>query len=276
MRYRTKPSGRLRELPIAKLIPNILTLLALSAGLTAIRFALLENWQGAVAAIGVAALLDSLDGAVARMLNAGSPFGAELDSLSDLVSFGVAPALILHIWVMNQASGIGWVMVLLFSVCCALRLARFNTAIDDDTKPVKSHRYFTGVPAPAGAGMVLLPMILSFEFGWEFLASTWTNGIVLLLVAGLMVSRLPSYSLKRIRIPHKFVMPTLLFVVAAAAFVVARPWMTLSIIVIVYTVSLPFAIMTFRRMAAQSSVLSPADLADEENVAEVTVNRDDV
>jgi CDP-diacylglycerol--serine O-phosphatidyltransferase len=222
----------------------------------------------------VAALLDSLDGAVARMLNAGSPFGAELDSLSDLVSFGVAPALMLHIWVMNQASGIGWVIVLLFSVCCALRLARFNTTLDDDKKPAKSQRYFTGVPAPAGAGLVLLPMIMSFEFGWAFLDSVWTNGVVLLLVAGLMVSRLPSYSLKRVRIPHRFVMPTLLFVVGAAAFVVARPWMTLSVMVIAYAISLPFAAVTYRRMEARNATFSADDLVEDVNLEETPASRD--
>lgn len=225
----------------------MLTTLALCAGLIAIQFALQQNWRAAVGAIAVAALLDSLDGGVARFLNAGSSFGAELDSLSDLISFGVAPAVIVFVWCMNDGGSVGSALVILYSVCCALRLARFNTHLEDTDPPAWATRFFTGVPAPAAAGIVLLPMMLSFELGGRVLSSVWVNGAMLLIVSMLMIGRFPAFSLKRIRVAHKMVLPVLLCVVLAAAFLVTRPWLTLSLIVITYIVSMPFAVVTYRR-----------------------------
>ena len=148
-----------------RLIPNAITVGALCAGLSGVRFAIDARWEMAVAAIVVAAILDGLDGRMARLLNGTSKFGAELDSLADFVSFGAAPALIVYLWVLNGWGGVGWVIALGFAVCCALRLARFNTALADPNPPRWAGHFFTGVPAPAGAGLALLPMMLHFEVG---------------------------------------------------------------------------------------------------------------
>ena len=155
-----KPKRRtqIRRISVNRMIPNILTLLALASGLTAMRFAFQERWEMAVFAIAVAAILDALDGRVARLLKGASKFGAELDSLSDFVCFGVAPAIILFLWSLQDAGRVTWVLVMLYTMCMGLRLARFNVAVNDDDEPDWKNRFFSGVPAPAGAGLVLLPM----------------------------------------------------------------------------------------------------------------------
>ena len=160
---------RLKRLHINRMIPNILTLMAMSAGLTAIRFALQERWEFAAYAILIAAILDTLDGRVARILKGSSKFGAELDSLSDFLSFGIAPAMMLYLWAMQDTGRFGWALTLLYAVACALRLARFNTQIEEPDAPAWTKNFFSGVPSPAGAGLVLMPLILSFLIGDEFL-----------------------------------------------------------------------------------------------------------
>ena len=232
---------KLRRQSINRLIPNILTLLALCAGLTAMRFALEQRYQLAVIAIVIAGVLDGLDGRIARLIGATSKFGAELDSLSDFVCFGVAPALVLYLWVMNHGGRFGWAVVLLFAVCTALRLARFNTALDDETKPAWTHNYFTGVPAPAGAGLAILPLIASFEIGQEYFEHPWLIGAWTILVSGLMVSRLPTFAFKRLRVPHWMVLPILLLVGTIAAGLAAEPWLTLMVVGGIYIVSIPVA-----------------------------------
>src|SRR5579863_9649447 len=177
---------RIQELSVNRLVPNVLTMLALCAGMTAIRFALNGNFQAAVYAILVAAVLDGLDGRVARLLKATSHFGAELDSLSDFISFGVAPATVMYLWTMSALHSIGWAIVLFYAVCCALRLARFNTQMGAEPAPHMAG-YFTGVPAPGGAGLVLMPLYASFEWGdWiarsPYLGAVWIGGIAVLMV----------------------------------------------------------------------------------------------
>jgi len=231
----------LRRQSINRLIPNILTLLALCAGLTAMRFALEQHYQMAVIAIVVAAVLDGLDGRIARLIGATSKFGAELDSLSDFVCFGVAPAVMLYLWVMHGGGRFGWAVVLLYAVCTALRLARFNTALDDTARPAWSFNYFTGVPAPAGAGLAILPMIASFEIGPGWLDHPWLIDAWTIVVSGLMVSRIPTFAFKRLRVPHWMVLPVLLAVGIMAAGMAAEPWITLMGIGVAYIVSLPLA-----------------------------------
>lgn len=245
-RTRIRPP-RIPGLTVNTLIPNILTLLALCAGLTSIRFALHGQWKESVVAILLAAILDGLDGRVARMLQGESKFGAELDSLSDFVSFGVAPAVVLYFWTMQSAGGFGWALVLLYTVCCALRLARFNTMIGAELPPY-AYNFFTGVPAPAAAGLVLVPMAASFELGRDIFGQPAVVGIFLMAVSFLMVSSVPTFSFKKVRVPHKWVLPILLVVGLVAAFLVTEPWLTLTVLGGLYAVSIPFAIRAFLRL----------------------------
>lgn len=243
---------RLKGQSINRLIPNILTILALGAGLTSIRFGLQERWELAVFALIVAAVLDGLDGRIARLLGGTSKFGAELDSLSDFVSFGVAPAFLLYFWTMQDAGGVGWALVLLFSVCCALRLARFNTRSGDSDLPPWAYNYFTGVPAPAAAGLVLLPMMIYFELGPGLVDRPALNGAVITATALLMVSRIPTYSFKQVKVPHKYVLPTLLVVGLVAAFLATSPWATFVTLIFAYLITIPFSMRSFRHLRKEA------------------------
>ncbi|HYM01987.1 MAG TPA: CDP-diacylglycerol--serine O-phosphatidyltransferase [Stellaceae bacterium] len=257
-RVRVRPIG---SLSLNRLIPNILTLLALCAGMTAIRLALNGKFESAATAIIIAGVLDGIDGRIARLLKGTSPFGAQLDSLSDFVSFGVAPAMLLYIWTMAQLSSLGWVLVLLFGVCCALRLARFNTQLGAELPPY-AYNFFTGVPAPAGAGLVMIPMFVNFEFGSDLFRSPILNGVVLACVAGLMVSRVPTFSFKRFRVPSEWVLPMLLAIGGLAAFLTTEPWATLLVIGAAYILSFPFSIRSYRRLRTAAEELrtgSPRD-----------------
>ena len=245
---------RLRDHSINRLIPNMLTIFALCAGLTGIRFALLDRWENAVIAILIAAVFDALDGRIARLLDSSSKFGAELDSLSDFVSFGVAPAMIMFLWSTHEVKGIGWALTLAFSACMALRLARFNTKLDNADLPAWTSRFFTGVPAPAGAGLVLMPLIAWLEYGFEFLRAPVFVGIFLVVVAGLLVSRLPTFSFKRVRVTQAWVLPTMIAVVAYASLLVSVPWATLFFTLLLYLSTLPFAYRTQRRLQAQRPI----------------------
>ncbi len=262
--------AKLRGLSFNKMIPNMLTMLALCAGLTSIRYGLEGRWEPANVALVFAAIFDALDGRLARMLHGTSKFGAELDSLSDFVGFGVAPAVLLYLWTMKDAGPIGWVLVLLFSVCCALRLARFNTNIDEPELPPWAKNYFTGVPAPAGAGLVMLPMILSFQMESDFVREPAVVALFIIAVAGLLISKLPTYSFKNIRVQHRFVLLTMLIVGAIAALSVSAPWLTLTVILVAYICTLPFGLRSYRRLEREAAQLKkgggiPAAVRDEDD-----------
>jgi len=248
---------RIPELSVNRLVPNVLTLLALCAGMTAVRFALNGNFEAAVYAIIVAGILDGLDGRVARLLKSTSRFGAELDSLSDFIAFGVAPAAILYLWTMSALNGLGWAIVLLFAVCCALRLARFNTQLTSEPAPHMAG-FFTGVPAPGGAGLALMPLLASFEWGDWIVRSPYLNAVWIAGVAFLMVSTLPTLSLKQFRVPHRFVMPTLLGVGVLAAFATTAPWPTLTLIGLLYLGSIPVTIRAAARLRRAAEPARPA------------------
>jgi len=247
--------NRLRDHSINRLIPNMLTLFALCAGLTSIRFALDQRWEHAVLAILFAAIFDALDGRVARLLDSSSKFGAELDSLSDFVSFGVAPVLVLFMWTMQDVKGIGWALTLLFSAGMALRLARFNTKLDNADLPAWHSRFFTGVPAPAGAGLVLLPLMAWLEFPNDFFRSPYLVGPVMLLVAGLLVSRIPTFSFKRMKVSQSLVLPTMVAVAVVTALALAEPWATLLLVLLVYLASIPFSMASHRRLQQQRPIV---------------------
>lgn len=244
------------------IIPNALTLMGLCAGITGIRYGIDEQWGRAVIAIAVAAVIDGLDGRVARGLRVTSRFGAELDSLSDFVCFGVAPALIIFLWSLQDAGGLGWAFALCFAVCCAIRLARFNTELDPDAeqeKPAWAKRFFTGVPAPAGGGLALLPLIFSLQLEEGAFAHPVICSLTLIGVSALMVSRLPTYSLKRLRVPGPYILFVLIGIGALIAFLISTPWLTLGIGGLVYLGSIPLAWLSYRRLQRHPPEAEPDD-----------------
>ena len=245
-RPRMRVRRRLSDLSVNRMVPNVLTLLALCAGMTAIRFAINGEFQYATFAIIAAGIFDGLDGRLARLLQATSRFGAELDSLADFISFGVAPATVLYLWTMAALHSVGWAIVLFFAVCCALRLARFNTQLAAEPPPYAAN-FFSGAPAPAGAGLVMLPMFISFEWGDWIARSPYLNAVWISGVALMMVSTIPTVSLKRIRIPHNFVIPTLLGIGVMTGFLTTAPWLTLSFVGAVYLGSIPLTIRAAAR-----------------------------
>ncbi len=236
--------------PIHRLIPNMLTMLALCAGLTALRYGVDGRYQLAVLAVVVAAVLDGLDGRIARLIGATSRFGAELDSLSDFACFGVVPAVLLYLWSMHGAGGLGWAIVLLYAVCTALRLARFNTATHDPEQPAWRANFFTGVPAPAGAGLALLPLIATFELGGGLALHPWLVGAWIVCVGALMVSQVPTFALKKLKVPHRLVGLVLLAVSAVTAALITEPWLTLLTLAIVYLGSIPLSLRAAGRLRA--------------------------
>lgn len=237
-------------LGLHKLIPNILTLMALAAGLTAIQFAIDGLWERAVIAIVIAAVLDVLDGATARLLNAQSKFGAELDSLSDFLAFGVAPATIMYLWVLKESGEIGWIAMLIFAVASAMRLARYNITPMPKTG-VWSKGFFAGVPAPAGAGMAFLPIFIWLMAPHYFESLAFANilvGLWMIFCAGMMVSRIPTWSSKQIKIKASMAMPILAFAAIIIAALIQAPWPTLTIMSVAYIVTIPFSIRHFKKI----------------------------
>ena len=228
------------------LVPNVITLLAICAGLTAIRLSTEGRMELALAAIVFAAVLDGVDGRVARMIKGQSKFGAELDSLADFVNFGVAPGLILYFWQLHDLSNVGWIACMVFAISGGLRLARFNATMDDPNKPAFAANYFTGMPAPLGAITVLLPIYLSF-LGIPSPPATVTM-LYTLLIAILMVSRLPVFSGKtvRLRVPPEMVLPVFVSVVFFVALLIGYPWQILSALTVLYLLSLPFGWKSYR------------------------------
>jgi CDP-diacylglycerol---serine O-phosphatidyltransferase len=241
-RRRGRPLFRHRKIPVRLLVPNFFTLLSLCAGLTAIRMAIELRYEWAVALVVIAALLDGVDGRLARALKAQSKFGAELDSLADFVNFGVAPAVIVFIWGLTSLKGFGWISVLVFALAMGLRLARFNSMLDVE-KPKWQSNYFTGMPAPAGAITVLLPLYLDglglFDVrAWPVLVSLYT-----LAMAFLLVSTIPTFSGKLLgeRISGEYVMPIFVCVAALVALLVTYPYGTLTLVTLIYLACIPLS-----------------------------------
>lgn len=240
---------KLKSLPIRKIIPNIVTTLALCAGVTSIRYSISGNFSKAVICIFLAAFFDMLDGRVARMLKGSTKFGAELDSLSDFVSFGVAPAILMYKWTLFDFPKFGWFFCLLFAICMAMRLARFNTMLEEEPMEPYWHNFFVGVPAPAAAALGILPVMLSFELEeCEFLHSNWLCSILFFIVAMLMISRIPTISTKHMKIPTYMVAPMFVVVVFGAALVLSQPWMVLSAMTLLYALTIPLGISRFIKM----------------------------
>lgn len=257
--------ARLRAIPLRLIVPNAITVLAICAGLSGIRLAFEQRFEIAVAMVLIAALLDAVDGRVARMLKASSKFGEQMDSLADIVNFGVAPALVLYAYLLDRAGAFGWIAALLFAIACCLRLARFNVMLEDPGRPAWKGDYFVGVPAPAGALLVLLPVYLGFlgvPLGVvpAFVASGYAVAVALL-----MVSRLPVYSGKSsgVRVRRDIVMPLMLGIVLYVALLFSYTWHTMAASVIAYLAGLPFSARAYaRREAREASAATPAGQED--------------
>ena len=268
LRRRARPRPRFKGPSFNRLVPNIMTLIGLCAGLTGMRYALDGRFGAAAVAIIVAAGIDGLDGRLAR-LKATSRFGAEFDSLADFLCFGVAPAFILYLWSLDRAGAFGFIPCMMFAVCMALRLARFNAALDSAPGPAYIYNFFTGVPAPAGAGLVLFPLFVGLEahkLGWDWLLTVVSYPLVcaamLVGVALLLVSTLPVWSFKNFKMPAEYVLPTFLGVGVFAALLVADPWAALAAGGLIYIGMLPFSVRSFRRLKREAeSMRVPPDQA---------------
>ena len=258
------PMSELKDVDIRPMFPNMVTMSALACGLSSMQFAFWGNWAMAVICIALAAVFDGLDGRVARMFNVSSKFGAELDSLSDLVSFGVAPGFLLYRWSMAQdaivlggkdaaAIGVPWVVALFLAMCCALRLARFNTMLETKQPPYWTH-FFTGLPAPGGAYVALFPLIFYLWTGAEFLRNTYIVAFFMIFSAILMASRIPTPCFKKLHLPKMtkngdgFIMMIMVAVIAILVSLMVRDfWAVVSIIGIIYLIMLPLGIIYFIR-----------------------------
>jgi CDP-diacylglycerol--serine O-phosphatidyltransferase len=242
---------RFEDISISKLVPSVLTLLGLCAGATAIRFALIQDWKHSVVALIAAMIFDMLDGRAARMFGADTRFGAQLDSLVDLVSFGVAPGLIVFLWSLHGMKEVGWAVVLVFCACSAIRLARFNiqSASARDEGATQANPYFTGLPMPASAFLVVFPMLLSFQFGDAVVRDPGVTSFVVVTASVLMVSRLPTPSIKYMHLPRSLVAVAYLALGAFLLMLINWPWATLTAGFLVYTASVPFTYFRHRETA---------------------------
>ncbi|NJC33519.1 CDP-diacylglycerol--serine O-phosphatidyltransferase [Sphingomonas jejuensis] len=240
-----------RGITLRALAPNTVTALALCTGLTGVRFAIGEDWERAAAAIILAGVLDGLDGRIARLLKGESRFGAELDSLSDVIAFGVAPALILFLWSLQAVPQFGWIFALAHAVCCALRLARFNAAIDDKQQPHKSAGFLTGVPAPSGAGLTFLPLFLWLWTGEPIFREPLVVAPWAALVAFLMISNVATYSWSSLRVRRTIRLEAIAVVAILGGALLTAPWATLSILCLFYLAAIPFSIRSYARVQRQ-------------------------
>ena len=256
-------SPRLREIPLRLILPNLVTVLSICAGLSGIRLAFEDRFEIAVAMVLLAACLDALDGRLARMLKASSPFGAQMDSLADIMNFGVAPALVLYAFGLNAAGAFGWTAALVFAIACCLRLARFNVMLDDPDRPAWQNDYFVGVPAPAGALLVMMPVYLGLigvpvnqTFG--FVSAAFT-----IFVALLLVSQLPVYSGKSsgMRVRRDLVLPLILAIVGYVALLFSYTWTTLALTAAAYFLMLPFSVRAYARRSALAESETTVDEA---------------
>ena len=240
------------------LLPNALTIFGVCLGLSSIKFALDTNYAMSVIAIGFAAILDTLDGRVARLIKATSKVGKELDSLTDVISFGVAPSFVMYFWTINEIGKIGWLLVLIYTVCCALRLARFNLTVVEETETWKIN-FFEGVPSPAAAGLILLPLILNLSDLVQFENIPIISSIVILMVSILMVSKIPTYSLKRILIPRHLTIFLLLGIGIYLSLLIFYTFATLFFSGLIYILLIPISYIHYRYVNKKSMAIVKED-----------------
>ncbi|MEN3976634.1 CDP-diacylglycerol--serine O-phosphatidyltransferase [Emcibacter sp. SYSU 3D8] len=244
--------------PIRVLAPTVLTVLALCSGVSSIRFAFQERWEAAVIAILLASLFDLLDGRVARMIKGTTKFGAELDSLSDVICFGVAPAIILYFWTLHEVPRFGWAVTLMYCVCCALRLARFNIMDQSAAEDGTVHSHFMGMPAPAAAGLALVPFALTFHTESDYFRQPEVCAVYLAVLALMMVSRVPTLSTKHVRINRHLVLPLLVGAVILAALLASSFWATYVGLAMIYAGLLPVVAIVAMRQRQDEPPEQPA------------------
>nr|WP_137676033.1 CDP-diacylglycerol--serine O-phosphatidyltransferase [Parerythrobacter lutipelagi] len=264
----TVRNKKAKGLSLRTVLPNAITAAALCSGLTGIRFAIAENWELAIFAVILAGLLDAMDGRVARLLNAQSRFGAELDSLADSLSFGMAPAIIFYLWTLQDLPRIGWFASLAFAICCALRLARFNAQIDTDEQPHKSAGFLTGVPAPVGAGLAFIPFYLWMATGEEWFREPIINAVWMAIIAFLMISNIATFSWSSIRPRRNVRLELIAFVGMLFGGLLLEPWWTLTVICAGYLLLMPWALIKYSRIKRQRATL-PADAPKPLDIAEL-------
>lgn len=240
-----------RGLAMRSVVPNAITAAALCSGLTGIRFAIVGDWEKALFAIILAGMLDGIDGRIARLLKAQSRFGAELDSLADSLSFGMAPALVLFLWALQDLPRLGWFAALLFAICCALRLARFNAQIDVTEQPHKSAGFLTGVPAPIGAGLAFLPMYLWLASGTPLFREPLLVAIWIVAIAVLMISNIATLSWMSMRPRTDARLPAIALTGVLFAALLTEPWWTLALICFVYLALMPYGLIRYSRVKRQ-------------------------
>lgn len=247
----SKLRHRLREQPISRLFPNMITIAGLCCGLSAVRFALAGRWEVAVGFVLFAALIDGMDGRVARLLGATSTFGAQLDSLSDFICFGVAPALVMYMWQLHDIRGLGWAVTLFFVVCVALRLARFNTGLSEEKEPWEK-QFFVGVPSPAGGMLCMLPLIVTLQFEGDLAPHPLLTAAYVVFIGALMASRIPTFSGKKQRIKPESILPFMIFSSVILVLFIIEPWLSLIVLSVGYLISIYFSRRRWHRLKAES------------------------
>jgi CDP-diacylglycerol--serine O-phosphatidyltransferase len=258
------PERDRRGIPLRAVIPNAVTALALCSGLSGIRFGISGDWDKAVMFVAFAAVLDGMDGRIARALKGQSRFGAELDSLSDLVAFGVAPALIVYLWVLRDWNPYGWIFALAYAVCMALRLARFNARIDVEDQPHKSAGFLTGVPAPAGAAVMFLPILLwlASDQQWTWLKDVRVVAPWAAFSAFMIISSVATWSLGSLRLRRNVRLEAIVLIAILGGALFSAPWETLSLVVIVYLAMIPFSMARYARVRRLRASLPPTGASE--------------
>jgi CDP-diacylglycerol--serine O-phosphatidyltransferase len=252
-RFRDRPR---RGIPLRAVAPNAVTALALCFGLSAVRFAIAAQWELAVGTIIIAGVLDGLDGRIARLLKGESRFGAELDSLSDVIAFGVSPAVVIYLWSLQYMPQFGWTIALAHAVCCALRLARFNAQIDAAEQPMKQAGFFTGIPAPAGAAAAFVPLYLWLATGLDIFRTAYVVAPWTAVVAILMVSSVPTPTWKSLRLRRGIRLEAIAGIAILGSALISAPWPTLSVLVIGYLLAIPISVRAYARIKQRGALPS--------------------
>lgn len=245
------------DISLRSFVPNAVTAMALCVGFSGVWFAFSGRWEAAIVAIGMAGVLDGLDGRIARLLNGQSRFGAELDSLSDVICFGVTPAVVIYSWSLQYMERFGWTICLFYTLCMALRLARFNAQIDSEPQPHKVAGYLTGVPAPSAAALALMPLLFSIETGITWVKEAYIMGPWMLIICILVISNVATFSWKSLRLRRSWRFFGIVFVALYGASLITEPWATLGVTAALYFVSIPFSMIRYHKYKQREKAALP-------------------